>query len=113
LLAAAGHARDLLKENFSFTRNSEAMNKMLERLKPILPQKLFRSETRAKPGQGAEQNHSEIIEELFEIADELDVVMTAFMSPEFKESESLGLYLILRRQTNRIRFLGTDMCAWG
>ena len=90
---------------------------MLNRWVQILLQNLSKSEpskeTPAQPGQGAVQNQPEMIEELFEIADELDVVMTAFMSPEFKESESLGLYLILRRQTNRIRLLGTEMCAWG
>lgn len=90
---------------------------MLNRWVQILLQNLSgpepSKETPAKPGQGAGQNQPEMIEELFEIADELDVVMTAFMSPEFKESESLGLYLILRRQTNRIRLLGTEMCDWG
>ena len=89
---------------------------MLQQLKSSIIQKLSgpepSKEAPAKPGQGAGQNQPEMIEELFEIADELDVVMTAFMSPEFKESESLGLYLILRRQTNRIRLLGTEMCAW-
>ena len=90
---------------------------MLQRLKSMIGQQFSATtpptEPPAKPGQGAGQNQPEMIEELFEIADELDVVMTAFMSPEFKESESLGLYLILRRQTNRIRLLGTEMCAWG
>lgn len=94
-------------------RNSEAMNKMLQRLRFILPQKLFGSAPPEKPRQGAEPNLEDMTEELFEIAGELDVVMTAFMSNEFSDSESFGLYLILRRQTNRIRLIGTEMCAWG
>ncbi len=86
---------------------------MLERLKPILPQKLFRSETRAKPGRGAEHNLSQMTEDLFDIASELDVVTTAYMSEDFSDAESYGLYLILRRQINRLRLIGTEIRAGG
>lgn len=87
--------------------------KMLQQLKSKIVQKLSASASFRKPEESAEPDLEGMTEQLFEIAGELDVVMTAFLSSEFSDSQSFGLYLILRRQTNRIRLIGTEMCAYG
>ena len=79
----------------------------------MIVQKRSGSASSDKSGHDAEPDLEDMTEQLFEIAGELDVVMTAFLSNEFSDSESFGLYLILRRQTNRIRVIGTEMCAYG
>lgn len=91
--------------------------KMLQQLKSSIVQKLSGPELSQEPskvrGQGVEPDFEDVTEQLFEIAGELDVVTTAFMSTEFSDDESYGLCLILRRQTKRIRLISTEICASG
>ncbi|MEM9618151.1 MAG: hypothetical protein AAF936_09340 [Pseudomonadota bacterium] len=86
---------------------------MLQRLKSILPQKLFGSAPSRAGGPGADLDLPDMIEQLHEIAGELDVVITAFQSTEFSRNEAFGLCLILRRQTNRIKHINAEICASG
>ena len=65
----------------------------------------------AKEGGGVDL--CDLSEQLFEIAGELDVIMTASQITEFHESEAFGLYLILRRQIKRIRAINDALCAEG
>lgn len=86
---------------------------MLQRLKSVLPHKLFGSAPSRAGGEGADFDLPDMIEQLHEIAGELDVVITAFQSTEFSRDEAFGLCLILRRQTSRIKHINAEICASG
>ena len=86
---------------------------MFKHLKSLL----FPEPTRPAPTEPAKEGGGvdlcDLSEQLFEIAGELDVIMTASQITEFHESEAFGLYLILRRQIKRIRAINDALCAEG
>lgn len=84
---------------------------MLNRWIPALLQKLSQPAPPEPPKEGVDLG--DLSEQLYEIAGELDVIMTASQITEFHESEAFGLYLILRRQIKRIRAINDALCAEG
>ena len=84
---------------------------MLTRWIPALLQKPARFAEPEPPKEGVDLG--DLSEQLFEIAGELDVIMTASQITAFHESEAFGLYLILRRQINRIKAINAEICASG
>ena len=83
---------------------------MLKRWMIALP--LKRAQRADAAGQEGESvDLGELSEELFEIAGELDIVATASQIVDFSDSEGYGLYLILRRQIDRIKAVNDRLCA--
>ena len=81
---------------------------MLNRCIPALLQKPARLAEPEPPKEGGD-----LSEQLYEIAGELDVIMTASQITEFHESEAFGPYLILRRKINCIKANNAEICAEG
>lgn len=102
-----------MKRGCEFNLKNRGEKQMLQRLKSVLPQNLFGSAPSRAGGLDADLDLPDVIEQLHEIAGELDVVITAFQSTEFSDAESFGLCLILRRQTNRIKHINAEICASG
>ena len=84
---------------------------MLNRWIPALLQKPARLTAPKPPEEGVDLG--DLSEQLYEIAGELDVIMTASQITKFHETEAFGLYLILRRQINRLKAINEEICAAG